>query len=67
MHYKTKLILIKCHFLREKVLAKKVKLEYVPLKEQVVDILTNPLPRDAFEYLRHKLGIVSSSSLSLLI
>eukprot|EP00253_Pinus_taeda_P008929 PITA_08929 len=62
MHSKTKHIPIKYHFLREKVLEQKVKLEYVPSKEQVVDIFTKPLPRETFEYLRQKLGVVPSSS-----
>eukprot|EP00253_Pinus_taeda_P013917 PITA_13917 len=62
MHSKTKHIPIKYHFLREQVLEQKVKLEYVPSKEQVADILTKPLPREAFEYLRHKLGVVDVSS-----
>ena len=60
MHSKTKHIPIKYHFLREHVLEKKVKLEYVPSKEQVVDIFTKLLPREAFEYLRQKLGVVFS-------
>eukprot|EP00253_Pinus_taeda_P030309 PITA_30309 len=62
MHSKTKHIPIKYHFLREQMLEQKVKLEYVPSKEQVVDIFTKPLPRDTFEYLRQKLGVVSASS-----
>ena len=61
MHSKTKHIPFKYHFLREQVLDKKVKLEYVPSKEQVVDIFNKPLPREAFEYLRKKLGVVSAS------
>eukprot|EP00253_Pinus_taeda_P008625 PITA_08625 len=52
MHSKTKHIPIKYHFLPEQVLQQKVKLEYVPSKEQVVDILTKPLPREMFECLR---------------
>eukprot|EP00253_Pinus_taeda_P034225 PITA_34225 len=51
MHSKTKHIPIKYHFLREQVLEQKVKLEYVPSKEQVVDIFTKPLPRETFAYL----------------
>eukprot|EP00253_Pinus_taeda_P028734 PITA_28734 len=62
MHSKTKHIPIKYHFLGEQVLEQKVKLEYVPSKEQVVDILTKPLPRENFEYLRQKLGVVDASS-----
>ena len=62
MHLKTKHIPIKYHFLREQVLEQKVKLEYVPSKEQVVDIFTKPLPRETFEYLRQKMGVVDASS-----
>eukprot|EP00253_Pinus_taeda_P002650 PITA_02650 len=62
MHSKTKNIPIKYHFLREQVLEQKVKLEYVPSKEQVADIFTKPLPRETFEYLRQKLGVVDASS-----
>eukprot|EP00253_Pinus_taeda_P030574 PITA_30574 len=62
MHSKTKHIPIKYHFLREQVLEQKVKLEYVPYKEQIVDILTKPLPRETFEYLRQKLEVVDASS-----
>eukprot|EP00253_Pinus_taeda_P008562 PITA_08562 len=62
MHSKTKHIPIKYHFLREQVLEQKVKLVYVPSKEQVADILTKPLPRETFEYLRQKLGVVEASS-----
>ena len=61
MHSKTKHIPIKYHFLHEQVLERKVKLEYVPSKEQVSDIFTKPLPREAFKYLRQKLGVFSTS------
>eukprot|EP00253_Pinus_taeda_P035176 PITA_35176 len=49
MHSKTKHIPIKYHFLWEQVLEQKVKLEYVPSKEQIAYILTKPLPRETFE------------------
>ena len=61
MHSKTKHIPINYHFLREQVLEQKVKLAYVPSKYQVFDIFTKPLPREAFEYIRQKLGVVSVS------
>jgi hypothetical protein len=57
MHSKTKHIPIKYHFMREQVNDKIVKLEYVPTKEQIADMFTKPLPKDAFEYLRQRLGV----------
>eukprot|EP00253_Pinus_taeda_P027542 PITA_27542 len=61
MHSKTKHIPTKYHFLQERMLEQKVKLEYVSSKKHVVDIFTKPLPRETFEYLRQKLGVVASS------
>jgi hypothetical protein len=62
-HSKTKHIPIKYHFLREQVQDQVVKLEYVPSKEKIADIFTKPLPRESFEYLRQRLGVISSSLL----
>jgi hypothetical protein len=62
MHSKTKHIPIKYHFLREQVTEQNVKMEYIGTKEQIVDIFTKPLPRETFEYLRQKLGVVPMSS-----
>ena len=61
MHTKTKHIAIKYHFLRELVQDKKERLEYVNTKEQIVDIFTKPLPKDAFFYLRNKIGVTPLS------
>jgi hypothetical protein len=58
MHSKTKHIPINFHFLREQVTEKNIKLEYIGTREQIAYILTKPIPRDTFEYLRQKLGIV---------
>ena len=35
-----------------------VKLEHVPIEEQVADVLTNPLTHVKFEYFRDKVGVV---------
>ena len=59
MHSKIKHIPIKYHFLREKVSQKMVKLEYIDTKEHIGDIFTKPFPKEAFEHLRHKLGVIS--------
>ena len=47
MHSKTKKISIKYHFVRELVQDKEIRLEYVHTKEQIVDIFTKTLPKDA--------------------
>ena len=60
MHSKLNHIPIKYHFLREQVAEKKIRVEYVGTKEQVVDIFTKQLPREAFEYLRQRLGVIST-------
>jgi hypothetical protein len=60
MHSKMKHIPIKYHFLREQVAEKNIRVEYVGTKEQVADIFTKPLPRESFEYLRQRLGVIST-------
>jgi hypothetical protein len=60
MHSKTKHIPIKYHFLWEQVAEKNIRVEYVRTKEQVADIFRKPLPWEAFEYIRQRLGIIST-------
>ena len=62
MHSKTKHIPIKYHFLHEQVAEQNIKLEYVNTKEQIADIFTKPLPREAFEYLRQEMGVTALAS-----
>ena len=61
MHTKIKHIAIKYHYVRELVQDKKVKMEYINIKEQIVDIFTKALPKDAHEYLRGKIGVIPLS------
>ena len=61
MHMKTKHISIKYHYLREFVKEKEVRMKYVNTKEQLVDIFTKALPKEAHEYLRGKLGVIPLS------
>ena len=63
MHSKTKHIAIKYHFVRELVQDKEIRLEYVHTKEQIADIFTKPLRKDAFLYLRVKLGVTPLSEI----
>jgi hypothetical protein len=55
MHSKTKNIPIKYNFLREQVVEKNIRVEYVGTKEQFTNIFTKPLPQEAFEYLFQRL------------
>jgi hypothetical protein len=58
MHSKTKHIPIKYHFLWEQVVEKNIRVEYVGTKEQVTDIFTKPLPREAFEYFCQRVVVI---------
>ena len=60
IHSKTKHIPIKYHFLREQVVENNIKVEYEGTKEQEENIFTKPLPREAFEYLRQRLRVIST-------
>jgi hypothetical protein len=60
MHSKTNHIPIKYHFLREQVAEKNIRVEYVGTKEQVADIFTKPLPREAFEYICQRRRVIST-------
>jgi len=57
MHSKTKHIPIKYHFLREQVMYKVIKVEYVGTKDQIAYVFTKPLPKMQFERLRDQLGV----------
>jgi len=59
MHSRTKHIVIRYHFLKEKVAEGAVKLEFMPMKEQVANIFTKPMSKEVFEYLHKKLGVVT--------
>ena len=61
MHIKAKHIAIKYHYVRELVQDKEIKMEYVHTKEQIADIFTKALSKDAHEYLRGKLGVIPLS------
>ncbi len=58
LHKRTKHIDVRHHYVREVVANGFLHLSYVPSKEQVADILTKPVPRDGFQTLRNKLGLL---------
>ena len=65
MHAKTKHIAIKYHYVRELVEDKEVKMEYIHTKEQIANIFTKPFTKDAYEYLRSKLGVKPLTQVAL--
>jgi hypothetical protein len=57
-HDRSKHIEIRYHYIRDMVQRGALKLQYISMDEQVVDVLTKLLSRVKFEYFRDKLGIV---------
>lgn len=59
-HAKMKHIEIVYHFVREHVNSGKMKVAYISIKDQCVDILTKPLPKLKFLSIKTNLNIVST-------
>ncbi len=57
-HARTKHIELHYHFIREKVLARKINLIHVNTKNQVVDIFTKPLGINKLKRFRKMLGVL---------
>ena len=57
-HDKLKHIEIKYHYIRDMVHRGAVKLQYVVMDNQIVDVLMKPLAKVKFEYFREKLGVL---------
>lgn len=62
MHPKTKHIEISYHFIRDHVFKKHISLKHVATDDQLVDILTKPLPYTRFSELLLKLGMLDLSA-----
>ena len=60
-HERSKHILLKYHFIRDCVEAKKIELEFVSTEHQLADMLTKPLGRVRFTELRSSIGMVEVS------
>lgn len=61
-HKKSKHIDVRYHYVREQYSEGNFMLEYVSSEDQLADIITKPIPRKQFEYLREKLGIQNDNS-----
>lgn len=62
-HDRTKHVEMKYHYVREMVQRRVVELRYVPMDEQIVDVLTKQLGRGKFVYFQDKLGVMENVSL----
>lgn len=59
MQSRTKHITIRCHFLKEKVANDELKLYFLPMKKNIEYSFTKPFPKEVFEYLHKKVGVVT--------
>ncbi|GJW38960.1 copia protein [Tanacetum coccineum] len=57
-YHQTKNIEIRHHFLKDNVVKKHITIDKIPLGENVANILTKPLEKDQFNYLRLGLGLM---------
>ena len=57
-HSKTKYMDIKLHFVRNLVKTKRFEVKYLTTNDMIADILTKPVPRQHFKYLRELCGIM---------
>ena len=61
---RSKHIEIKYHFIRDLVQRGTLKLQYICINEQIVDILTKPMIATKFMYFHDKLGMAKNDSLA---
>jgi len=59
-HDRSKHIDIRCHFIRDCVQRGVVQLQYVPMREQVADILTKARERAKFTQFKEQLGMAEN-------
>lgn len=58
LHARTKHIKLDIHFVRERVMDNKLKIQHVPASAYLVDVMTKPLSSATFHDLRNKLKVV---------
>jgi hypothetical protein len=61
-HARTKHVEVDYHFVRDRVVKNEIQIRFISFKDQLVDVLTKPLPHFAFASLRSKLHVVHPPS-----
>ena len=61
-HDKLNYIEIKFHYIKDMVQRGVVKVQYMATYDQIVDVLTKPLTRVKFRYLRERLGVIQNET-----
>jgi hypothetical protein len=56
-HQRTKHILVRYHYTRQKVNEGNIEKKYIPTEDQLADILTKPFPGPKFTKLRYRIGV----------
>ena len=63
-HAHTKHVEVDYHFIHDNVAKKEIQVQFISSKDQLVDILTKPLPLVSFASFQSKLRVVSTLSLT---
>jgi histone deacetylase 1/2 len=61
-HARTKHVEVDYHFVRDRVAKKEIAVRFISSQDQLVDVLTKPLPHTSFTYFRSKLHVDSPPS-----
>ena len=59
MHFRTKHIEIRYHFIRDHVQNGTISLQYIPTENQLADVFTKPLDNSRFNKLISELGMLN--------
>lgn len=62
-HARIKHVEIDYHFVRERVVSKELRVQFLCSKDQLADIMTKPLPTSRFQFLASKLTVTDVTSL----
>jgi len=61
-HARTKYVEVDYHFVRYRIDKKEIDIRFISFQDQLVDVLTKPLPHESFNYFWYKLHVDSPPS-----